>query len=145
MRPKYHILISIILSIIVYFVTKSFFGAILCLFAGIFIDTDHLLDYWLHRKKIIIDKRFFSEDYHIKFGRIFVLMHSYEIILALTILYNITRFTPIIGLTIGWLSHLLLDQLSNGVHPMTYFLSYRLLVDYSAHTLLIAPRWKKNQ
>ncbi len=145
MRPQYHTLISIIISIPVYFLTNSFTAAFLCILAGIFVDIDHLPDYWLYRRKMVIDRKFFTQDYHVMFGRIFVILHCFEFVLVMLIIYNMTKYTPIIGAIVGYTAHLITDSLTNGVHPLTYFLTYRLIKKFDTKILLEAPRWKKNK
>lgn len=125
MRLPHHFLLSIFLSAFVYLFTKDIFASFLCFFAGFFIDGDHLIDFWIYKGKIIFSREIFHEFYK-RFGKIYIFGHSLELLVPLAL---ITFYYPVYGaaLLIGFLSHVISDYLTYDMHPLSYFMTYRLI------------------
>ena len=126
MMPQYHLLASTIIATALLILTKSPTASLLCLLTGFLLDTDHLIDYWLYKKKITLDKGILQGFYE-KWNKIPVLLHSIELLIPLWI-YALIKNTYLIPLaiTIGTTSHLALDLASYELHPLSYFLTYRI-------------------
>jgi len=128
LKPEHHIIISLVLSIIFYLFTKSVFGLISVFLVGIFIDLDHIIDFWIENKKIIFTIReFFDYFYKHEYTKAYIFFHSIEFIPIMFILGNIFLGKIITyGILFGFTTHILLDYTGNGSKPLTYFLTYRI-------------------
>lgn len=125
MRLYEHVAVSVVVSFTVYAITKSFIIAISSFLAGVFIDVDHLIDYWFEHPFRFDIVHFFKtcEEYHLK--RVILIFHSIELLLFLGFLVYILREPLLLGITIGIAQHILFDQLFNRIYPFTYFFVYR--------------------
>ncbi|OGI15153.1 hypothetical protein A3K63_03415 [Candidatus Micrarchaeota archaeon RBG_16_49_10] len=137
MEPEYHVFASLLISLAFFLVTKSLFASLLCLIVGIFIDTDHIIDYLIDKRRVPTIKQFFDYFYSKKYERIRVLFHSLEftplIFLASRWLFGLV---PAYGIMAGFLSHMALDYIGNRPRPFTYFLTYRIIVGFKADMLV---------
>ena len=88
MRPIYHIIVSICLGLAVFALTQSFLAFIIIILTGVFIDLDHLVDFWATRPKNPLSIKDFldSERYNKQAKYMFVFLHGYEWLIALIIL-----------------------------------------------------------
>ena len=132
MRPVWHILASFILGLVIFYFSKSLFAGFLVLLSGVFIDLDHLMDFWASAPENAFSiKQFYHMDKHLESKGdhyTFILLHSWEIIIVLTILvfsyYNIYLASIVLGVLV----HLIMDtfNLKKTDHPFTYFLLFRV-------------------
>ncbi len=125
MKLLHHFLLSLFLSAFVYLFTGSIFASFLCFSAGFFIDGDHLMDFWIYKGKITFSMEIFHEFYK-SFGKIYIFAHSLELLIPLAL---ITFYYPLYGtaLLTGFLSHIISDYLAYDMHPLSYFITYRLI------------------
>lgn len=66
----------------------------------------------------------------------YLYFHSYELLLILISLCFVTHFNYLLLFTtLGFAIHLFFDQLFNPVHPLTYFLTYRILHGYKTEII----------
>ncbi len=126
MDTKGHIVVSGVLSLLVGFLTKSIWGGVVTFLAGVLLDLDHLLELYLWYVKG--NKK-----------RKFVFLHAWEILVILflvfLILYGLnfsnilfaTDKAVLLGIMIGYGSHILLDSIFNKVHPLGYFIIFRVI------------------
>jgi hypothetical protein len=128
MMPQYHALVSVLVSAVFFYFTSSPLAALLCFLAGVVIDADHLLDFWIYKSRVIVTREIFAHFYN-QFGKIYVILHSYEIIIALLLFGCIFHKVMIhlFAIAIGMLIHIILDFFSYEMHPASYFFTYRLL------------------
>jgi len=63
MMPQYHFISSLILALIIFYFTSSLHASLFCFLAGFMIDIDHLIDYWLYKRRIVISRELFQEFY----------------------------------------------------------------------------------
>lgn len=123
---QYHIAASSILAVAFYYLTNSVSASLLSFFSGFSVDVDHLLDFWLYKKRIAFRKEIF-QDFYRKWDKIPVLLHSIELLIPLWFLSH--AFTPVsfvVAVSAGFVLHLLLDFFGNEMKPSCYFLTYRL-------------------
>jgi len=131
MRPSWHILSSFILGIIVFYFSKSLVSGLLVLLSGVFIDLDHLIDFWASAPKNPFSiRQFYHMDKYLESKGdyyTFIFLHSWELMIVLTILAIVYNNVYIIAVTLGILLHFVLDtfNLEKTDHPFTYFLIYR--------------------
>ena len=131
MRPIWHILSSFILGIIVFYFSKSFFAGFLVVLSGVFIDLDHLIDFWASAPKNPFSiKQFYHMDKYLESKGdyyTFVFLHSWELMATLVTLVIIYGNIYLFAITVGFLLHFMLDSfnLEKTDHPLTYLLMFR--------------------
>ncbi|MBU0468416.1 MAG: hypothetical protein KKD07_03250 [Candidatus Omnitrophica bacterium] len=126
MRPVSHVIISTGVSLAVYVWLHSISCAFFCLFAGVLIDVDHILDYFFCKKRIPFSYKELND--YCKFdveGKISVIFHSYELVIVLWIVYTFFNSRVLLGIAIGATVHLLCDAFANPFKFKSYLLSYR--------------------
>ena len=130
--PSRHVVASGVASAIFLSFTKSIPGTAACFFAGILIDLDHAFDFVVIKKKMY---RSFKELKTFCASRddkkIYLWLHSYEVLAVLWALAFIFGASPVYaGILWGMTIHLFLDQLTNPIHPLSYFLVYRIKLGF---------------
>jgi hypothetical protein len=131
MRVLLHVAFSAVVAVIV----GSTYGSIPALFAflaGVLIDGDHLVDWWLWSEERSFRSLLVLGTWLIKPHITDLFLHSYELLIPLWIFVWFTGAYSIgIGITTGFLVHLITDQIYNslryGVDPLNLFLTYRTL------------------
>lgn len=128
MRPWQHLISSFLLALLFFYLTKEPVASFMVFVSGfLLIDLDHFIDFWVYKKRITYSNEFFGKYYN-KLGKIYIFFHSFELMFLLGILFYVSDFGIIgIGIMVGMLFHLSLDLLFNDVHPLTYFLIFRIL------------------
>ncbi len=128
MSPSKHVLASAATSVIFYGLTKSVSGTLTCFLSGIFIDIDHVFDFWIAKRKFLFTYRelyqFFDRE---KAGKVHLIFHSYELLLtfwAVLFFCHLGMFW--LGIAVGCTVHMLFDQWLNPLRPRVYFLLYRI-------------------
>jgi len=128
MKPRYHVTASLIVSGIVYTLTESPAMSISSFVAGVFIDIDHFIDYLCVFPSRLSVSHFFGTFSENKLKRVYVFFHAWELIPLLVIVsWSMNWDYCLLGVTIGILQHMFLDQMGNQASPLSYFLSWRLL------------------
>ncbi len=130
MIPQYHFLISFFLALIFLWFTKSLMGSLIVLASGSLLDLDHLFDFWLYKGKIVIDREIL-EGFYVNFNKIPVVLHSIELLIPLWIFgYFSGYYLFSVAISLGFISHLILDFLSYELYLPAYSFLYRLSVDF---------------
>lgn len=113
MNTKAHIVSSTALATGIYATTSSLTMAASALLSGIFIDIDHVIDFFLFSGERFSFKGFTSWCYEGRWNKLILMFHSYE----LFVLYSLLVYkypTPLfVGILCGVGLHLTLDQLGN--------------------------------
>ena len=127
-----HLPITIIcVSLIIYLDRFDFVFFYLCIFFGWMIDIDHMFDYLLFKKSFKFNlKEFLSGDYFKTSKKIYIPLHSYEISIMLFFLFMYTNEISFIFIFFAHILHLLQDQLTNKVKPLTYLFTYRAVKSF---------------
>jgi hypothetical protein len=136
-----HILVYFAVVGVVFLKTKKLrishvaFGFLVTLF----MDVDHLFDYFMYKGLTVNFTDFFQADYFSLSGKVFVLLHAWEYVLALSIMYLFLkgkRFAPfLIFAALGIGVHLTYDTLFYGFNPLGYSIIYRILSGFSLTVL----------
>ena len=132
-----HYLLAAVAFGAVLFLTKSLLWATLTFLINIFLDADHLVDYWLANGFNLDYQRFVRETfngglYFIKSQKVIVPLHSWEpllFILAIAWTLNIPQLG--VAFALGFLPHLLWDQITYAKRPLMYFLVFRALHQFN--------------
>jgi hypothetical protein len=126
LKPAAHLTVSTIVSTALYIVTKSATIAGVSFFCGFLLDLDHFLEYvreYGFRAKF---RDFFRIFHETRFEKLLLVLHAWEWVVALFFLAWFSGWNDIVlGVLIGLLHHMVLDQLANGFTPWGYFLTYR--------------------
>lgn len=139
-----HILIYLLLVIPIILVKKK--NMLRYVFIGfvftMFMDSDHAVDYFLHRGLVFNISEFFHGNYFTESGKLFVLLHAWEYIPILLILcYIFKRHKPILYsllfITFGLSIHLFYDTVYYCFNPLGYSIIYRIINGFSLSVLHI--------
>ena len=138
MKLKSHFLVSIIFSTLLFVIFKSWKISVSSFLGGVLIDCDHIFDYfWEFRNRFSV-KKFFDVYYNGKMLFSMIVFHSWELLVLLSICAFSMRWNPwIIGATIGFTQHIVLDQIFNKPsrcykpNGWIYFFFYRLKNDFN--------------
>lgn len=132
MKLKNHIIASSVISSGLYVYTQSVPLAITSFLSGWLVDIDHFADYWREYPFSFNIKHFFDTCHETKFEKLFLWLHSFEILFFLSFILYLTRSSYLAGFTIGFAQHLLLDQAANPIKPLSYSLFFRWKNKFSA-------------
>jgi len=133
MRPIWHIISSFVLGLTIFYFTRSLVTGLIALTAGVFIDLDHLIDFWISAPENPFSvKQFFHMDRYLESkGDHYTLIffHAWELIIGLVVLTIIYNNVYLIAFVLGILLHFALDtfNLEKTDHPLTYSLIFRAL------------------
>ena len=143
MVVKGHIAVSIIISSLIYFLFRSIAMAFASLLAGTLIDLDHIIDYiYTHGYKTISYRNLIEASRNYTYKKLFLFLHSYELLLLILLIYLLSRKIIWLGIFIGLAQHLLLDQFFNPVRKLFYFLSFRIKEKFDASNFFISDEEK---
>jgi hypothetical protein len=139
MRLYQHMAVSGVISAGVYAASRSVIVAGTSFLAGFLIDLDHIIDYWLTHPWRFNVRHFFvtCEEYRLK--SIYLFLHSWELIIMLCLLSYVSRSAVALGLMLGFVHHLVLDQIFNYVYPAGYFFIYRWKVGFLCDAVFDIP------
>ncbi|MEW6009522.1 MAG: hypothetical protein AB1629_07815 [Candidatus Omnitrophota bacterium] len=137
MRPVSHVVISVGTAAFIYSWFSSLWAALICFLSGILFDIDHIPEYLFFRKGKIGLKDFYYSNLANEKERIYVILHSFELIIFLWTVISVFRLNLFwIVITLSFSVHLIFDSFFNPVVTIyTYFLSYRIVKGFRAHHL----------
>jgi len=123
-----HTIVSTVSGISIFLITRSILLGIITFLSGIFIDIDHLLDYFFNEKKIKLNiKDFFYKCENLKLKKVTLIFHSYELLILLVLLL-LTKYNVIVfGILLGFILHIFFDLIFNCGNLMTYSFIYRVI------------------
>lgn len=117
-----------VISAFVWIHFRSFGCAALSFLTGVLIDLDHLFDYFTTYRFTLSFRRIYCACSRARFKRLYLLVHSYEIVILLWIaIYVFSLSNAWKAVAIGMTQHLVFDQLTNPLKRYGYFLTYRVL------------------
>lgn len=151
MRLSFHLFIHFFTCLIVAFFSTVIlsipflYSLIASLIGGVFIDLDHLIDYFLAFGFKYNLSYFLSGYQFLKSNKSYILFHSYELVFFLILLAFILHLyiLAVVGLSI--LFHLITDLFINKLTIKFYFLFYRLKKNFNLKYLLSVNDYKKTQ
>lgn len=120
----------------VFFLTKSLHWSALAFLINIFLDADHLIDYWLANGFNLDYKRFVRETlggglYFVKAGKVFVPFHSWELLPLISITAFVVNAPQLAtSFAFGFLPHLIWDQITYAKRPLMYSFIFRALKNF---------------
>ncbi len=128
MRPIHHAVLSAAVGGVAWGVTGEPWAVPVAVGAGVLIDADHLVDqvwlFYMHRRPEAI-----------------LALHGWEWLAALGIVSAALSFPWwMVAATLGYGSHILSDQMFNGVHRLAYSMIYR--VRHRFRVERFSDRWR---
>ncbi len=127
MKPLAHAVTTGAVSIAVGLYFRSAACAAAAFLAGTLIDIDHLVDYYAQHPFTLRVRDIYGALADNKMKRIFILLHSYELVIILwLVIYTFSLSNIWKALAIGATQHLLFDQLTNPLNSFAYFLTFRV-------------------
>ena len=137
MRPSFHGIISFSLGALLWYFTKSVYAGLLCFLFGYLIDFDHVIEYALqYGFKNFKSKTIYQTCKLVLFDRLYLVFHAYEIMIILWVATVVTKNIYLLGISIGYSSHLIMDVITNPVLPFSYFMTRRFLKQFKIHELM---------
>jgi len=143
MKMTRHIAASAAAGAAVYTITGSEPMAAALFLGGVFVDIDHLYDYLVLSGERFSLKAFFSWFNDVRWERIYVLFHSYELYTLLVLFAFWLRNDILTGLAAGIGIHFIMDQIAvlkpiNGVRlsRLFYFLSFRCTSNFERKKMM---------
>ena len=141
MRTSGHIAVSAVIAMFTYSIYGEIGPAIASFLVGTLIDLDHVIDYlYAHGKRW--DWKKVNAAHHEKVsGKLYVPLHSYELMLLYFFLTIAPSLTPWrVGVTLSLLAHFLCDQFFNPNRKFsTYFLIHRIIHNFDTKKVLRQP------
>ena len=138
MRTLGHIVTSAGVGLATYHRYRSPAAALASFLVGWLIDLDHVVDYVKAHGWHFNWSRFAQANHESYSGKLYLPLHSYELLALFFFLLKGPRFQPMrFGVTASVLAHLLLDQKYNPSRkPLTYFLAHRIQKRFDASEIL---------
>jgi len=126
MRLKHHVVISVAFSGVLQVSFRSWPLTLSSLLAGILMDVDHVLDYFLECGRPFEWRRFFRASYRREYLRYFLVVHAWEWLPLFWLCAWVSGWNPwIAGLALGWAQHMTVDQILNKGRAWAYFFLWR--------------------
>lgn len=126
-----HLVLSLAAGYVCYRLYKRGSSWILALLSGFLVDLDHFLDYFVLRGLRFDLRDFISSRYYHDTNQVYILLHSWELVLLLGVLSIFSKkkyiFCP---LALGLALHLVWDHLTNPAYWYTYTLIGRCVQDF---------------
>lgn len=120
MSPTVHAGASLAIGGVVWWATHSTTALVTSVLVGVLLDLDHILDYY----RILVMRRT---------DRVWLFLHSYEGLIPGLLAAHLSGWNPLaIAGVAAFLAHILMDQVSNPVRPLGYFLTFRILKGFRA-------------
>lgn len=138
MRTSGHIAVSALVGLFTYSTFGEVEPALASFLVGTLVDLDHVVDYlYAHGKKW--DWKKVNAAHHERVsGKLYVPLHSYELLLIFFLLTLDPSLTPWrVGITLSLLVHFLCDQFFNPNRKFsTYFLIHRIIHRFDINRVL---------
>lgn len=113
MNTKAHTAASVALATGIYATTSSVPTATAALLTGIFMDIDHVIDFFLFSRERFSIMGFTSWCYEGRWNKLTLMFHSYELFILCSFLAYKYPNPAILGAFCGMGLHLILDQIGN--------------------------------
>ena len=125
-----HAFATLLVASIFYYFSQNTAQTLLLMAVSIGIDIDHLIDYvlYLHTQNHKPDLRFFlSVKYFLLSNKLYVLLHSWELVLVFLWLYRGGNGTIFLSIAAGMITHYAIDTVTNHMHPLAYVFTFRAI------------------
>ncbi len=144
MRPSHHAAASALVAGGVWGWTASGWLAALAWIVGVFVDVDHLIDFLMSERSFPASTRGFLDHFLVKrrFRKVVIIFHAYEWMgLAWFVAWWHWPSPWGVVAALAYSQHLVLDAVANRhLHPLCYFLVFRVRCGFSREVLLPGTR-----
>ena len=120
-----HLIIALIVGFISYLKTNNPWFILLSLVVSFAIDLDHLFDYWMAVGVDFNPKKFFKINYFKVNKKVFVLFHSWELVIFVFLLSFVKSGWFFKTLALAMFFHILWDSISYKIFPWDYSIIWR--------------------
>lgn len=117
-----HFLFTLIGAFLIWNYSYNPIFSLMFVLGGIFIDLDHLIDYFLYFKFSFFDIKKFLKGEYMKSGKIFLFLHSWELVLLLYLISYLFMLPEIAFLAFGMTIHLIIDNYKR--HKKAFYLIF---------------------
>ena len=143
MKPSKHVIASVALGAGLGFFTKSLYAGMLTAISGIFVDSDHFIEYVIHYGwKNLTYKNVYEASVQtgkregdMRFKKIYLVFHTGEIAILFWIAAIYTGNIYFLAVAMGYTLHLVLDSTGNPIHPFSHFIIWRAIKGFNTDKL----------
>lgn len=135
-----HYFLAVSIAIFFWIATRRFWASIFVVLVGIFIDLDHLFDYFYAYGFSWSPELFFKHSFSAVSGKAFLPLHGWDLAALLFIIGQKSKKIMVSALAVGIFAHLIVDQYLVANHPFAYLLFYRFINNFSVDAFSI-PTW----
>lgn len=145
MKLSGHVVVSSVIAVTIFLVSRNLILALSSFLAGILIDLDHFWDY-LRSEGLKFDlKDFFYKCDNFQLKKFYLFLHSFELLPVLGIFTYLDNHNHlIVGTLIGFSQHLFLDQIFNRAELLGYFFFYRWRKGFSGESIFSKKFFSKS-
>lgn len=153
-----HLSLSLLIAIFIYHKWKKLAPSLIgALSGGLFLDIDHLVDYYLAFGTNFNITYFLKGYEFLKSDKIYVFLHAWEWVLLLFVLtliisrFNLKKSVKLITVSLllsfnlGLASHLTIDTFTNKTIFQAYFLTYRLYRNFELKELVTTEHYTNHK
>jgi hypothetical protein len=124
-----HFIVALLVAIVLYILSRNTIISVFCFSLGMFLDADHLLDYFLYliqNKSSFSLREFLSGAYFPIWKHFVTPLHAWELVAASLIIFFYTYQYLFLGIAAALASHYVVDYFTNDVNKKAYFFLFRL-------------------
>ena len=137
MKPIPHVAASAAVS----FAVAAYFRSVPCgicsFVTGVFIDLDHLYDYYREHGFTLNPMDVYRGCSEMDLTKVFLFFHSYELLAVLWVSIFVFSLSKLwVAGAIGLTQHMIFDQIFNPINKYGYFLSYRIAKGFDIDKIL---------
>jgi len=141
MRVEHHLTISAGISGIIYYLSRSWELTTSSFLAGVLIDIDHVIDYFLNEGIKLNIKDFFRFYRDERYKRLTIVFHAWEWLIFLFVFLWFSGWnTWLTGILIGFTQHLLFDKFYNVSRFSSYLFLWRWWVGFEPKLICLENR-----
>ena len=130
-----HVVCTAMLGWVVYLKTADLFYVGIVVAGGIFIDLDHLIDYFRYFKNKKFSLKNFFYGLYLGSGKVYLFFHSWELIFIILALATFFRSYVLLLFFLSLSIHLLIDNTQRR-KKLFYFFTYRFLNGFKVDIIL---------
>ncbi|MDD4909713.1 MAG: hypothetical protein PHR44_03420 [Candidatus Omnitrophica bacterium] len=148
MRPRYHVVSSLAFGIGFWKASGDLKASLACLLAGILIDIDHVIDFYIHNRikmesPLRAYRRLRDWCFGLKFDALYICLHSIELLLLIWLYVLILKPGIFwLAIAVGLTQHMILDIIFNSrrfIPPRGYLFFYRMKKGFKKDALMRRP------
>ena len=119
-------LLSAAISGGLYALSRSWELSAAAFISGVFLDVDHIPEYLREYGWRFDVGQFFRASYDREYKKVILVFHAWEWLPLAVLAAWASGWNPwVAGFVIGWLQHMLADQLGNTPNPWAYLITWR--------------------